>query len=180
MQADFSIELGAEDEVMECPWAAAGDVRYYDLKRHPGLVASVPEAFGNPALQEFLAGANSASSLFETAKCDCWFSQEISEEEKTFGQPAKFGSYVDLIFSAPEERASFQAHERWAQRISELLKRAPEIGCAAEFCVRRCYTTPSRAKPPRDGSPGIGPEEGFGMTFYLFGYGEDEAAARAR
>src|SRR5260370_19887885 len=36
VEADFAVELGADDETLELPWAAAdGGLRYYDLKRQP-------------------------------------------------------------------------------------------------------------------------------------------------
>ena len=73
MQADFSIELGAEDDAMELPWQSPdGKLRYYDLKRQPELLLEVSEAFENKELGEFLAATNSANSILETSKCDAW------------------------------------------------------------------------------------------------------------
>jgi hypothetical protein len=172
MQAEFSVELGREDERMELPWAApGGEPRYYDLKRNPELLLNVQEAFDHRELGEFLARANSAISILQTAKCDIWASDEISEEEKIFGEPWKFGSYVDLIFQKPQPRLSLEAHEKIAQSLCDLLKRAPMMGCAAEFIIRHCYF---HVEGKEDS------EQGFGITFYLFGYGADEAQARSR
>ncbi len=51
MEADFAVELGADSETLEFPWAAAADgPRYYDLKRHPELLAQVEEAQRVPEL----------------------------------------------------------------------------------------------------------------------------------
>ena len=75
MEADFAVELGADDETLEFPWAADADghrYRYYDLKRHPELLAQVEEAQRVPELGEFLRAMNAASSILETAKCDAW------------------------------------------------------------------------------------------------------------
>ncbi len=47
--------------------------------------------------------------------------------------------------------------------MTQLLKRVPEIPASAEFLIRRCY---------------YGDEAGFYITFYLFGYGDDEERAR--
>jgi hypothetical protein len=111
---------------------------------------------------------NSAIALFETAKCDVWLTDELTEEEEVFGATWKFGSYVDLLF-ADDTRFDFPKHEAFAAAASKLLGRAPEISAAAEFVVRRCYFH-------GDGEP----RAGFYLTFYLYGYGDDEDQARQR
>lgn len=172
MQADFSVELGREDERMELPWASPdGAIRYYDLKRNPELLLNLQEAFDNQELGEFLASTNSPGSIFETVKCDCWFTEEISEEEKIFGEPVKFGSYVDLVFHQAEPRVLLTAHEELAREVCELLKRVPPISCAVEFAIRHCYFhEPGKADST----------QGFGISFYLFGYGADEEESHSR
>lgn len=170
MQADFTVELGKDDETLELPWAAEGDgPRYYDLKRHPELLLKVEEARAVRELGEFLEVMNAATGNLETAKCDVWSSTEIGPEEEIFGAALKFGSYVDLLFSDGKTRSSFPEHEQWAKRLTELLKKAPEIPAATELVIRRCYC---------HGEDGL--REGFYITFYLFGYGEDEPQARQR
>lgn len=157
---------------MELPWVSeSGDLRYYDLRRNPELLLNIQEAFDNQELGEFLAGINSNNSLVETTKCDCWFTQEISEEEKIFGEPAKFGSYIDLIFQEMEQRSSLHTHEEFLRELCGLLKRVPPISSSAEFIIRHCYFH----EPGREDS-----RQGFGVTFYLFGYGADEESARSR
>ena len=175
MQADFSVELGAEDDVMELPWAAASDQgpRYYDLKRQPELLLNVEEAFQNCELGEFLAGINSRNSILETSKCDVWFSKELNAEEQIYPSGCKFASYVDLVFSQGALRAFFREHEEFARELCALLKRAPEISAAAEFVVRRCYYRKHAEQETEH-------DEGFGITFYLFGYGNDQQEARRR
>ena len=165
MQADFGVELGADDEVLELPWAWEA-VRYYDLKRHPDLMALVEEAQRIPELRSFLVAMNSPAGILESAKCDVWASRDLSAEEEIFGAEWKFGSYVDLLFSSPAMRFSFAAHEDFAKRLSEVLKRVPEIPAQAELLVRRCFYA--------DAGDGYG----FYITFYLFGYGNDEPSAR--
>jgi hypothetical protein len=169
VEADFAVELGAEDETLELPWAAPDGPRYYDLKRRPELLLEIEEAQRVPELGEFLAVINSAVSRFETVKCDAWTSREISPEEAIFGAPCKFGSYVDLVFSAEPPRFSFPAHEQGGEQLALLLKRVPEIHASAEFLIRRCYYHEDQ-----------GVRDGFYITFYLFGYGDDEDAARLR
>ena len=170
MEADYAVELGADDETLELPWAAAdGGPRYYDLKRHPELLLNVAEASRLPELAEFLAVMNSSTGTLETAKCDTWVSTEINHEEEIFGATHKFCSYVDVLFSQRSSRCSFEAHEQFAKRVTQLLKHVPEIPAAAEFLIRRGFY-----------HAGDEVEEGFYITFYLFGYGDDEAEARER
>jgi hypothetical protein len=168
VEADFAVELGADDETLEFPWLASADgPRYYDLKHHPELLAQVEEAQRVPELGEFLAAMNATSGILETAKCDGWTSSEIGAEEEIFGAACKFGSYVDLLFSAEELRFSFPAHEQLVQRLTQLLKRVPEIPAAAEFLIRRCYF-----------HQGDEIRQGFYITFYLFGYADDQEHAQ--
>jgi hypothetical protein len=174
MQADFAVELGAEDETLEMPWAAEdGGLRYYDLKRHPECLSKVEEAGRVPELGEFLLKINSPLSPVETAKCDFWSSTEINPDEEIFGATHKFGSYVDLFFSDEAKRFSFSEHEQLAKRLLQLLRRAPEMPAAAEFLIRRCYYHDPEEVP---GEEQI--RDGFYFTFYLFGYGNDEVRSR--
>ncbi len=166
MDADYAVELGADDETLALPWAAPeGGPRYYDLKRQPDLLLYVAEAQREKELGSFLAAVNSPAGTLETAKCDAWSTTELNPEEEIFGATHKFGSYVDLLFSTDDRRFSFAQHEALAKRLSELLKRVPEIPAAAEFLIRRCYY-------------GEEAREGFYLTFYLFGYGDDQDRAR--
>ena len=170
MEADFGVELGGNDETLELPWAAAeGGPRYFDLKRQPELLREIEEAWRVPELGEFLAAINTPAGILETAKCDAWSSTEMNPEEEIFGAARKFGSYVDLMFSQGSLRFSFPEHEQLVRRIVQLLKRVPEIPAAAELIIRRCfYHVPD------------GIRDGFYVTFYLFGYGDDEFQARQR
>jgi hypothetical protein len=168
VEADFTVELGADDEKLGFPWTGgAGGPRYYDLKCHPELLPQVSEAQRLPALAEFLSAINASSSLLETAKCDAWASSEITVEEEIIGAEHKFGSYVDLLFSGEELRFSFSAHEQFAQHLTRLLKRVPEIPAAAEFLIRRCYFHLDDEI-----------REGFYITFYLFGYADEQERAQ--
>ncbi len=115
MEADFAVELGADDETLELPWAADdGGPRYYDLKRQPELLLEIEEASRAPELAEFLAAMNSPAGILETAKCDTWPSADINPEEEIFGATHKFCSYVDILFSQETSRSSFAEHEEFA------------------------------------------------------------------
>jgi len=169
VQADYAVELGAEDEALEMPWADEDQgLQYYDLKRHPELLARVEEAQRVPELGEFLAAVNSPVSMIETAKCDAWSSSEINPEEEIYAAPVKFVSYLDLLFSDQPQRFSLTEHENLAKSLSSLLKLAPDIPAAADFLIRRCYYHGENSKS----------EDGFYITFYLFGYGDSEDSAR--
>jgi hypothetical protein len=168
--ADWAVELGAEDETLEMPWAATGSAaRYFDLKRQPEFLQQIDEANRVPELGESLAELNSPASILETAKCDAWATTEIDFEEEIFGCAFKFGSYIDLLFTEERARFSFPEHERLAKQISEWLRLTPEIPAAAEFLVRRCYYHHDERV-----------STGLYITFYLFGYGDDEMQARGR
>ncbi|MGO9862522.1 MAG: hypothetical protein ACLPLR_02825 [Terriglobales bacterium] len=173
MDADYSIELGSDDPVLDFPWKdPAGKLAYVDLKRHLESIAEIEEAKSFPELGEFLRSVNSARSVLETAKCDAWATTELSAEEEVYDASNKFASYVDVVFSTMDARLSafrqsLPAHEQFARRLVELLRRVPELPSAAEVCVRRCYFA-------EEG----GVREGFYYTLYVSGYGDDEASAR--
>ncbi len=167
MDADFSIELGREDPVLDFPWKdPAGKLAYVDLKRHPELLASIEEAKQFPELGEFLRTLNSPRSMVETAKCDAWATSELSPEEEIYNASHKFASYVDVVFSDIDARLSLSAHEQFARKLVALLQRAPETPSAAEICVRRCYFAEAG-----------GVREGCYCTLYVSGYGNDGASA---
>jgi hypothetical protein len=169
VEADFAVELGADDETLELPWTTNDGPRYHDLKRHPELLLEVEEVGRVPELREFLTAINSSDGILETAKCDAWSSAELTPEEDIFGAAHKFCCYVDLLFSQENSRFSFSEHEQLATRITQLLKRVPEIPAAAELIIRRCfYHLTERLR------------DGFYVTLYLFGYGDDELQARQR
>ena len=168
MDADFSIELGREDPVLDFPWAdSAGRLAYFDLKRQPEMLAQVEEGKQFPELAEFLRAVNSAISMVESAKCDAWGTEELGPEEEIWGAAHKFASYVDLLFSRSDQRESFPSHERFAKRLVELLRQTPETPSAAEVCVRRSYYTEKGET-----------RDGFYFTIYVSGYGDDQARAR--
>lgn len=170
MLADFSIELGGDDHALEIPWSSPdGTQRYFNLKRQPELLLNVLEAADNRDLADFLVALNAPHSVIETAKCDTWLSDQIHPEEEIFGAPWKFGAYVDIVFSAPEMRASFELHEELARGVSGLLQRAPDFAAAADFVVRRCY---SHTIDPDQS------DDGFCITIYVHGFGDEGSGAQ--
>lgn len=169
MEAEYSVELGRDDAALEFPWAGDGKVLYYDLKRSPELLEKVPEASVYPEMRNLLRFVNSPGTPIESAKCDVWSSDEITPEEEIFGAKRKFGSYVDLLFS-DGRRFRFADHEELAKRLVALLGKAPEIPASAQVILRRCYYL---VPGERDRS-----DDGFYITLYLSGFGNDEQQAR--
>jgi len=169
MQAELTVELGPDDPTLALPWSdPEGRFHYYDLRQHPEQIKNIEEANTFPDLRDFLASVNAAPSNLQSAKCDAWFSEELSEEEAIFGAKCKFGSYVDVAFHQRQPQASFPIHEAFAGRLIELLKRAPELPAAVEVMIRRAHFE----------SPAEGVREGYYFTVYVFGYGDDEQEAR--
>ena len=170
MQSAFSVELGREDPALEVPWSSDdGLLRFYDLKQQPELLLEISETRHNQELGEFLAAINSAYSPLASAKCDTWLTNELDAEDEVFQASWKFGCYVDVFYSRREDQASFPAHEALGQSLERLLRKVPEISGAVEIILRRCYFQ-------RDGMVA----EGFALTLYVFGYGDDEEEARRR
>lgn len=173
VQADFSVELSADDPTLQLPWSSSDPrVQYYDLRSHPELLPQIVEAQDNEPLAEFLGAINSPQSLLQTAKCDTWSTQQMDADDEIFGADVKYESYIDLAPVADGPRYSFAEIEDLGRKIARLLQRAPEILAAADFVVRRCYY--------RDESQPDPGREGFYFTFYLSGYGEEEQQARER
>jgi hypothetical protein len=170
MFAEWSVELGRNDPVLEIPWRSDdGSERFLDLKRQPELLLEIPEACTYNELASFLDWANSPNSQLETAKCDVWSTSEMDTDDEVFGEAVKFSSYVDLIFPAVA-RNGFPECERFVQTLARMLRQAPDLSSAAQFIVRRCWDH-------RGGEKG---SESFYITFYLHGYGADVQEARKR
>jgi hypothetical protein len=168
MDADFSIELGNDDPVLDFPWTDPhGKFAYHDVKRHPELLGRVPEANQYSELGDFLRVVNSPRSMVESAKCDAWTTDELNPEEEIYGASLKVASYVDLVFTHVDRRNSFPAHERFAKKLVELLRQTPETASSAEVCVRRAYFT-----------GGGETTDGCYFTVYVSGYENEPDSAR--
>lgn len=169
MQAEFSVELGTDDPTLAIPWRdPEGRWEYVDLRAFPQRIDDIEEAQGFPEMREFLVTTNAPASNLQSAKCDAWFSREITEEESIFGAPCKFASYVDVAFHQAAPQSSFPIHEAFALRLVELLRRAPEMPGSMEIIVRRAHFESTEGAV----------REGFYFTIYVTGYGDDESEAR--
>ena len=167
MQTAFYIELDEGDDRLEIPWADPDDPanRFRDLKAEPGQLDQISEARENPALRRFLAAINAADTLFATAKCDSWQTDEFSPDERgAFPQArTKYAFYVDLVFSRDEFNFHREHYEQLSRRLIPLLLASPAVA-RAELCLRRCYF-----RAPQTW--------GFYLTVFLYGYERDLAEA---
>lgn len=166
MQADFSVEMGVGDPVLEVPWASQdGSLRYINLRQQPERLNEIVEARHCPDLAAFLCRLNAADGAFETVKCDAWAGTDIELAEQIFGGSHKYGSYCDLVLRDPVARQSFPQNEALVRGLAELLSKAPELPAAVEFVVRRCIFHDDCS-------------EGYAVTCFVAGYGTDEVQAR--
>ncbi len=116
---------------------------------------------------------NASGFPLQTAKCDIWYSREISAEEEIFGAACKLVSYVDLVFTADEARSSLERHEDLAQGLCQLLQRAPEIAATVALVIRRCYYHGNENDSNESTS-------GFCLTAYVSGFDNEQSDARQR
>lgn len=174
MDADWSVELGRDDEALEFPWSSPDGTRgFVDLSRNLEAISEISEAAQYPELAGFLLVLNSKSSPWLTAKCDVWIDHELGEAEEIYDAKLKMCSYVDLVSRNESERLSFEQHEQWVKSATFRLRNIGPHPIACELIVRRCwYHADSRADDE--------PVPGFYVTLYLFAYGNDEIQARAR
>lgn len=167
MQAAFYIELDDGDDRLEVPWADLNNPAncFYDLKAAPGQLDQIPEARDDPALRRFLAALNAPDTLFATAKCDTWQTDEFSPDERAAFPLAltKYASYIDLVFSRAELNFHCEHYEQLARRLIPRLQPAP-AAARAELCLRRCYFRAREAW-------------GFYLTIFLYGYGREAVEA---
>jgi hypothetical protein len=137
-----AIELpcSSQTPAVELPWSSqVPAMRYYDLKKHPEIIAQLPEVVAYPELGAFLTRINAPGFPLQTAKCDAWSSRDILPEEEIFGAEYKFVSYVDLVFTDREHQSSFEKYEELARNLCRLLQRVPDLPASVEFVIRRCY-----------------------------------------
>jgi len=84
-----------------------------------------------------------------------------------------------LFFADDAARYALDRHEDFARSLCKLLGKAPEISAAAELVVRRCYFHVKRnAADSIEGADDS--RAGYCLTFYLSGFGDDDAEARKR
>jgi hypothetical protein len=172
MDADWSIELGRNDPVLEFPWSSEdGSQQFVDLSYDLASLDRIPEGRQYRELAAFLHAVNAPSSPWITTKCDVWFERELAEAEQIYDAEMKMCSYIDLVRRERGERFSFELHENFVKHATSVLQRTTDEAMACEFVARRCWY---HCEDPPASEPG----PGFYVTLYLFGYGNDEPHAR--
>lgn len=174
MRVDWSVEIGPESASLEVPWRSEdGRHRFLDLKANPELLLEITETIENPELAAFLAALNKPKSFLSTAKCDTWTSDSLDDlegEELEFNHSSKYASYVDVVFADMPVSLDFACHESLAKELTGLLQRAPDFAAMAEIVIRSCYF---HTDTDLDHS-----QNGFAITLFMAGYGDDADSAR--
>lgn len=183
MEADYSVELGAEAPALELPWEdPEGRWNYVELRGQAGAfepdweqtlkrqIDRIPETRQFPALRRFLLAANSPLSAWQTAKCSVW--PDVADAaENAYRAGFTHSCYIDLVLAGPgaELRGNFEAHERLAREMAHRLGGDESLEAVAEIVVRRCYFHPEENAEESDA--------GYCLTLFLVGYGATEARA---
>jgi len=173
MLAEWSVECGADDPVLDVPWSdAAGTVRFVDLRDNPYDLNHIAEAEQHPALLQALRALNANRSPVFTAKCDAWPTMEeeceaLRAELDLTGDeaPCGFASYVDLIW---RERAIFVSFHQQEQRLVRLTRLLQPVEAA--YAAAACVVRPAMIDL-------TGPQEGFAVSLYVRALGTDAAHA---
>lgn len=164
MEAEWSVDAGADDPVIVVPWSDdRGNCGYLDLRGNPDLVEQIPETAQWPELRSALLLLNAEDSELWTSKCDAW---ELTEEEKSldFGSVAfGIGCYIDILSAQSEQFASLDDQVALVKRLTRETALLRFDDARADFILRPAW---------------IDEVAGFGTTAYVYGYGENPAEAR--
>lgn len=191
MLADWSVECGADDPVLDVPWSSsdalhdpdalpnpdtprnsAGMARFIDLRENPYDLDHIVEAEQHPALLQALRALNANRSPVFTAKCDAW-AQDAEECEALRidlnlmepEAPCGFTSYIDMIWRERTIFVSFHQQEQRLVRLARLLQPLDHPYAAADCVLRPAMVDLT------------GPQEGFAVSLYIKALGTDPAHA---
>jgi hypothetical protein len=175
VDADWSVELGADDPALELPWSSPdGTQSYVDLSQDLSGLDHIAEATLHPPLRSFLCSVNrrlAEASPWLSVKCDAWIDKEVEAHAGPLAMQWRMASYVDVMRRDVAQRFSFERHEQWAKAAAERLRRFPDGPYFCEVIIRRCYY--HLAGDEQDSVPGIY------ITLYVFGYGDTEVHAES-
>jgi hypothetical protein len=171
MEADWSVELTADDPVIVVPWAGASDdprkCRFVDLRLGEQLIDEIEEVRTVPELRAALLLLNSAASPLWTVKCDTWesdtpldpYEMDAAPEDTTLSA----GSYIDLLARDGAFQASFDHQERWVRAVTEALHAVPARAARVELVLRRAQ---------------VNHVAGYGVSWFVEGCGATTPRAR--
>jgi len=175
MEADWSVEIGADLPSITVPWSADG-LAFLNLRQalRESPAALLPEAQHYPALGRALAHLNSASSQVFTSKCDVFalaaddldpFEMESTSANCNSG----LACYIDLLRAGEAAFAPFAEQEAWLKRTTHALRATPSTQARAELVLRSASIATNHGTP----------RDGFGVTLYVTGCGRDPATAQS-
>ena len=147
--------------------SGGGVVSFVDLRHNPEAVHLIEEAQRYSPLRRALVELNAPRSPVFTSKCDAFPLAKDEIDPFEFDADADCGlvitCYVDLVMRDPAVFASFSAHEAWLRQLVGRLRSGHRIRCTRVELVLR------------DAS--VFGEDGFGVTLYVAGCGDDGAEA---
>lgn len=136
---------------------------YQRLKGDPEAIRRLPEAFGWPELQEFLAALNAAESPIESVGCErAYFPVENPAED---GPTVYLGSYIDVVFT---NVALNDTPENSLLLASHLTRAAKDCECwwsTLEIELQRFRALPGATAP-------------WGLMLRIMCHGRDKDEAR--
>ncbi len=196
MEADWSVEIGADLPSITVPWSAEG-LAFIDLRQaaasessrsssaqssmpvlppalSESLAATLPEAQQCPALGRALAHLNSAHSQVYTSKCDVWTLtaddlDPLEMESTSASCLAGLACYIDLVRSGEAAFEPFAQQEAWLRRTTRTLRATPAAHARADLVLRSASIATTNAAP----------RDAFAITLYITGCGNNPATAQA-
>ena len=171
MEADWSVELMAEDPVIIVPWAATSDApskcKFVDLRSGGQLIDEIVEAGRVPELRATLVALNGTASPLWTVKCDTWESDSQMDSYEMDAAPAdakfSFGSYIDLLARDRTLQASFDRQEQWVRVVTGMLRAVPARAARVELVLRPAQ---------------VNYEAGYGVSWFVEGCGSTAQRAQ--
>ncbi|HEX5236131.1 MAG TPA: hypothetical protein VFW25_12465 [Silvibacterium sp.] len=162
MEADWSVEIGAELPCIDCKWDG-----FVDLRSSHRTIDYVGEAAQHPALREALLALNKANSAVFTTKCDTWELDENDIDTSEFATTreaarAGFASYIDILKGHPATLISFAFHEQWVRDLTADCRSVDLPHGRVDVVLRSATTNRIHA---------------YGLTLYAAGCGANQAAA---
>ncbi len=171
MNADWSVEAGADSPSIDVPWEGWVNL-FWDrsnaaLPWQEALALALPEVQRYPELLPILMLLNSLNHF--TSKVDVFpvTRDDIDPEFAEACPPAAhvgLGSYIDVLYARPGSYLHFEEFEAIARATSKTLASVSHTSGFAEIVIRPAS---------------LGGRTSFGWTLYAFGFGTDAAEARS-
>jgi hypothetical protein len=164
MEADWSVEIGADLPVIAVPWEG-----FIDLRHTASLANSLEETVAAPALARALTTLNAGISPVFTSKCDLWLLTPDDIDPLEFGagrEQAQQGiaCYIDIVARDARAFASFAVHEAWVRAATAELREVELPQARIEYVVR---------------ASSVDDHEGFAVTLYTAACAATEADVKS-